>query len=131
MSRHRAGGHDRVMTDESPTGRALSPQQSSQSRQSQRSGEPAPPLRRRRSAGGRAAAGTGGAARSTKADWLVPAALIMLSAVPMVAGAARLTELTGGAEITPENARFFAAPLPVVLHIVSVSLYSVLGAFQF
>ncbi|GGL49588.1 DUF2306 domain-containing protein [Planomonospora parontospora] len=61
----------------------------------------------------------------------VPAALILLSAVPMVAGAARLTELAGGAEITPENARFFAVPLPVVLHIVSVSVYSVLGAFQF
>ncbi|MFC6578148.1 DUF2306 domain-containing protein [Planomonospora parontospora] len=61
----------------------------------------------------------------------VPAMLILLSAVPVVAGAARLTELTGGAEITPENARFFAVPLPVVLHIVSVSVYSVLGAFQF
>ncbi|GGK95008.1 membrane protein [Planomonospora parontospora] len=83
MIRHRAGGHDRVMTDERPTGR------------------------------------------------FVPAMLILLSAVPVVAGAARLTELTGGAEITPENARFFAVPLPVVLHIVSVSVYSVLGAFQF
>ncbi|WP_449061785.1 DUF2306 domain-containing protein [Planomonospora algeriensis] len=61
----------------------------------------------------------------------VPAMLILLSAVPVVAGAVRLTELTGGAEITPENARFFAVPLPVVLHIVSVSVYSVLGAFQF
>ncbi|GAA3445696.1 membrane protein [Planomonospora venezuelensis] len=49
----------------------------------------------------------------------------------MIAGAVRLTELAGGAAITPENARFFAAPLPVVLHIVGVSLYSVLGAFQF
>lgn len=65
------------------------------------------------------------------ASWFVPAALIVLSAVPMAAGAIRVAELTGGAEITPENARFFAAPLPVVLHIVSVSLYSVLGAFQF
>ncbi|GAA3120558.1 DUF2306 domain-containing protein [Planomonospora alba] len=51
--------------------------------------------------------------------------------MPVIAGAARLSELTGGAEITPENARFFAAPVPVVLHIVSVSVYSVLGAFQF
>jgi uncharacterized membrane protein len=32
---------------------------------------------------------------------------------------------------SPENARFFASPLPVVLHIVSVTLYSLLGAFQF
>jgi hypothetical protein len=66
-----------------------------------------------------------------RAEWLVPAALIVLSAVPLIAGAVRIAELTGGAEVTPENARFFASPLPVVLHILSVSLYSILGAFQF
>lgn len=66
-----------------------------------------------------------------RAEWLVPAALILLSAVPVVAGAARIAELTGGAEVTLENARFFASPLPVVLHILSVTLYSILGAFQF
>ena len=66
-----------------------------------------------------------------RAEWLVPAALIVLSAVPMAAGAARIVELTGGAEITPENARFFASSLPVVVHILSATLYSILGAFQF
>lgn len=55
----------------------------------------------------------------------------MLSAVPVIAGAVRVTELTGGADITPANARFFAVLLPVVLHIISASLYCVLGAFQF
>jgi len=69
--------------------------------------------------------------RSVSAAWLVPAALIMLSALPIAAGAFRLTQLAGGAQITPANARFFASPLPVVLHIVSVSLYAILGAFQF
>jgi hypothetical protein len=64
-------------------------------------------------------------------DWLVTGALIVLSAVPVAAGAARITELASGAEITPENVRFFASPLPVVLHILSASLYSILGAFQF
>ncbi|MEZ0075925.1 DUF2306 domain-containing protein [Planotetraspora sp. GP83] len=68
---------------------------------------------------------------SARAGWLVPAGLIALSAVPVVAGAARLTELAGGAEVTAENARFFAMPLPVVVHILSATLYSVLGAFQF
>jgi uncharacterized membrane protein len=68
---------------------------------------------------------------STKSDWLIPAALIALSLVPAVAGSVRLAELTGGAEITPDNARFFAAPLPVVLHIPAAIVYSILGAFQF
>lgn len=68
---------------------------------------------------------------TTRARWALPTALLVLSAVPVAAGSLRLAELTGGAEITPENARFFASPAPVVLHIVSVSLYSILGAFQF
>jgi uncharacterized membrane protein len=63
--------------------------------------------------------------------WGVPIALLMLSAVPLAAGAFRLTELSGGAEITPANARFFASPLPVVLHILSAGFYAILGAFQF
>lgn len=65
------------------------------------------------------------------AEWLVIAALLMLSFIPVAAGAFRLTQLAGGAEITPANARFFASPLPVVVHIVSASLYAILGAFQF
>lgn len=62
--------------------------------------------------------------------WLV-AALFLLSAVPLAAGAFRLTELAGGAEITPANARFFASPLPVVLHILFATIYAILGPFQF
>jgi len=58
-------------------------------------------------------------------------ALLLLSAIPLVAGAFRLTQLASGAEITPANARFFASPLPVVVHIVSASVYAILGAFQF
>jgi len=61
----------------------------------------------------------------------VPAGLIVLSLIPLLAGAFRLTELMGGAEITAKNARFFESPIPVVVHIVSVSVYSLLGALQF
>ncbi len=68
--------------------------------------------------------------KAGSAKWLV-AALILLSAIPLAGGAFRLTELAGGAAITPANARFFAAPLPVVLHIVCASVYALLGAFQF
>jgi uncharacterized membrane protein len=57
--------------------------------------------------------------------------LIALAFIPIVAGSVRLTTLLGGAAITPENARFVTSPVPVVLHIVSVSIYCVLGAFQF
>lgn len=70
-------------------------------------------------------------AKAVSGEWLVPAGLLLLSAVPLAAGTFRLTELAGGAEITQANARFFAAPLPVVLHILSASVFAILGAIQF
>jgi hypothetical protein len=68
---------------------------------------------------------------SAKSEWLIPAGLIALSLVPVLAGNIRLIELGSAAQITPGNARFFAAPLPIVLHIICVTIYCVLGAFQF
>lgn len=66
-----------------------------------------------------------------RADWPVMVLLIALSAVPFAAGLARLVDLSSSSKITPENVRFFAAPLPVVLHILTASLFCILGAFQF
>ena len=74
-------------------------------------------------------------AASNRAGWLIPSGLIALAFIPVVAGMVRLTLLaslfTGGGPLTPDNARFFGSPVPVVLHIVSVTIYSLLGAFQF
>ena len=66
-----------------------------------------------------------------KSEWLIPAGLIALSFIPIVAGTFRVVGLGSGVEITADNARFFAAPLPVVLHIISTVIYCVFGAFQF
>ncbi|MCL1872042.1 MAG: DUF2306 domain-containing protein [Promicromonosporaceae bacterium] len=63
--------------------------------------------------------------------WLVPAGLVLLSLVPVAAGAARLGELASDPAVTAANARFVEAPVPVVIHIVSVTVYSLVGAFQF
>lgn len=68
---------------------------------------------------------------STKTQRLVLAGLLALAIVPSLAGAFRLTELASGADITPENARFFASPAAVVVHVLSAVPFSVLGAFQF
>jgi uncharacterized membrane protein len=64
-------------------------------------------------------------------QWLPPVGLIVLSLVPVIAGAVRLTELMGGPVVTANNARFVASPLPVTVHIVCVTVYSLLGALQF
>ena len=73
------------------------------------------------------------APRKTNAatQWLPPVGLIALSLIPVLAGALRLNELMGSPEITANNARFVASPIPVTVHIVSVTVYSLLGALQF
>lgn len=68
---------------------------------------------------------------ANRSDRRIVAALIALSLVPAVAGTARLAQLASGATVTPENARFFASPLPVALHILAVVPFSLLGALQF
>ena len=64
-------------------------------------------------------------------SWRLPTSLLLLSLVPVAAGALRLVGLTSGGAITPENARFLAMPAPIALHIVSATLFCLLGAFQF
>lgn len=62
----------------------------------------------------------------------MPAGLIALSLVPVVAGGLRLVELGGGAKIVPDGGRDYAdAPGFLIAHIVTVIVYTVLGAFQF
>jgi len=70
-------------------------------------------------------------ARKTRPTWWVPAGLILLSIIPLTFGAIRLNQLMSGAEITLDNARFFASPSPVVIHIITAAIYALLGAFQF
>jgi len=68
---------------------------------------------------------------SAKTPWLAAAGLLLLCAIPLIAGAVRMSQLAGGAPVTPDNARFFAAPIPVMLHIPSALLFCAVGAFQF
>lgn len=73
-----------------------------------------------------------GATKTSRgAERIVPALLILLSAVPAVAGIARLAQLAGAAAVMDADARFAARPLPVVLHIATVIPFSIVGAFQF
>ena len=71
------------------------------------------------------------ATKSFATGWLIPAGLLLVSAAPLAIGAFRIGELSAGSHVTPANAHYLATPFPLVLHIVSASVYSVLGAFQF
>ena len=68
---------------------------------------------------------------SWTSTWRVPIALVALGTVPVIAGALRLVELSGGTATLPSDARYDATPLPVVLHIVCAAVFAILGAFQF
>ncbi len=69
--------------------------------------------------------------KGSRGLWLIPTGLILLSLIPIVSGSLRLTQLSGGPELIPEAARFTGFPVPVILHIVSGVLFSLVGAFQF
>lgn len=60
--------------------------------------------------------------------WLFPLGLLALCVLPILGGVARLAHM---GVVTPETARFVAAPVPVVVHVLASLLYAVLGAFQF
>ena len=66
----------------------------------------------------------------TAPGWLKTALLLALAAVPVAAGLARLHELAAPGPITPANARFFAAPVPILLHLTASLTFAVGGAFQ-
>jgi hypothetical protein len=70
--------------------------------------------------------------RPTKpTTWLVLAGLLLLGTLPLIFGALRLQALATGTPLTPNDARFFASPLPVIIHIVGAAGYALVGAFQF
>ena len=71
------------------------------------------------------------AARPNRSSRLPVVLILLLMAIPLLAGGYRLGTLLLGADVTPENVRFFSSPVPVVLHIVGAAIYIVLGAFQF
>jgi hypothetical protein len=71
------------------------------------------------------------APKGPRGQWLAPTGLILLSLIPLLGGVRRVTQLTGAAAIPLADHRFSDSPIPVVIHIVSVTIFSLLGAFQF
>jgi len=61
----------------------------------------------------------------------VPAALVVLSVIPLTAGILRLVQLAGGPAAMPADARFTGFPTALVVHIVGAAVFALVGAFQF
>jgi uncharacterized membrane protein len=69
--------------------------------------------------------------RTRTRHWLAPVALILLSLIPVLAGALRITEIASDPLPTPDNARFLVHPTAIYLHAGGGSLFLLLGALQF
>jgi uncharacterized membrane protein len=63
--------------------------------------------------------------------WRGPLALVALSLIPVIAGAVRLTDVSTGSTHMPQDAHHPDFPVALIVHIVSATAYSLLGAFQF
>lgn len=63
-------------------------------------------------------------------DWGILLGLLGLAAFPFIFGIVRMIDMAQG-ELDPEFVRFLTSPLPIVVHIVSSGLFSVVGALQF
>ncbi|HET6672953.1 MAG TPA: DUF2306 domain-containing protein [Agromyces sp.] len=62
-----------------------------------------------------------------KSGWLAITGLLLLSALPVLGGVLRLTDVSA----EPEGTLFLASSVAMVAHIVAMSVYCLLGAFQF
>ncbi|WP_347345090.1 DUF2306 domain-containing protein [Microbacterium sp.] len=60
-----------------------------------------------------------------RSGWLAITGLLLLSALPVLGGAFRLGELAG------QNALLDRSPVPLIAHVVAMSAFCLIGAFQF
>lgn len=65
--------------------------------------------------------------RGSRTGWLAISGLVLLSAIPIIGGVIRLAEFGGD----PESALPWPLSVAIVAHIVAMSTFCLLGAFQF
>ncbi|MGA8045742.1 MAG: DUF2306 domain-containing protein [Dermatophilaceae bacterium] len=66
-----------------------------------------------------------------RSGWRLAAGLVVLSVVPLAAGALRLLQLAGGPELRPPDPRFAEVPVALVVHIVGAAVFALVGILQF
>ncbi|WP_155991983.1 DUF2306 domain-containing protein [Nocardioides sp. URHA0032] len=65
-----------------------------------------------------------------QASWLVPVALVAVSAIPLTAGTLRLIQLAGGPAAIPADARFTGFPVALVVHIAGAAVFALGSVLQ-
>lgn len=62
---------------------------------------------------------------------VVPAGLVTLSIIPLIAGMLRLVQIAGGPDLMPADDRFTGFPVALVVHIIGATMYALIGVLQF
>jgi len=70
-------------------------------------------------------------ARPRPRGWPPVAALLLLSAIPLLGGTLRLLDLSGRTVAIETDPRFSAQPAPLVVHVLAAAVFATLGAVQF
>lgn len=68
--------------------------------------------------------------RTSGAGWPVAVTLVVLSVIPLSAGALRLVQVAGGPDLVSADDRFDGFPAALVVHIVGSSCFALLGIGQ-
>lgn len=66
-----------------------------------------------------------------RSGWRLAVGLVVLSAIPLAAGALRLLELVGGPELRAPDPRFADPPVALVVHILGSAVFALVGVLQF
>ncbi len=69
--------------------------------------------------------------RGVRRGWRLAVGLVVLSTIPLAAGALRLLELAGGPELRAPDPRFVGVPVALVVHIVGSAVFALVGVLQF
>ena len=68
---------------------------------------------------------------AARSGWRLAVGLVLLSGIPLAAGALRLIELAGGPQLRTPDPRFGAFPVALVVHIVGAAVFALVGILQF
>lgn len=67
----------------------------------------------------------------SRSEWALLAFIMVYSFIPAIGGLLRVLELAGGPAIGPPNPRALSDPFPIAIHIMTSSVFLILGALQF
>lgn len=67
----------------------------------------------------------------SRPEWALLVFIMVYSFIPAIGGLIRVLELAGGPVFGPANPRALSAPFPIAIHIMTSSVFLVLGALQF